>query len=265
MKSLFARFNTLRLWRVPVRVKGNVFRPPTLDRLVALALFRAGLMGGEDFRMFRKLLRPGMTIVDIGANQGVFTLHCADLVGPTGRVIAFEPDPEMFAALQANVQASDKSWVDLHNLAVGAVEGRLTFQASAFNRGDNRLVAGSVPAQAGATVVQVITLDRMVEGRKVDFIKMDVQGWEAGVLRGMKRLLSGPDAPVILLELCPDVLKRAGSSVAEVTGILLEHGYSLRMADERQEPLDVEKVARMKGTFGFTDALALPPGAAGPK
>ena len=260
MLPLLARLNTSRIWGLKVGVKGNEFRPPTLDRLVALVLFRLGWMGREDFRIFRRLLRLGMTVLDIGANQGVFTLYCADLVGPGGRIIAFEPDPEMFAALRANVKAGGKNWVELHNLAVGSEEGQLSFQASAFNRGDNRLVAATDSADPGAKVVQVVTIDRLLEGRKADFIKMDVQGWEGAALRGMQRLLGGPNAPVILLELCPDVLRRAGSSVEEVAGILHAHGYSLHTADEHGVPLDIQAVASLKGTFGFTDALALPPG-----
>ena len=80
-------------------------------------------MGRQEFHLFRGILRPGMTVLDIGANQGVFTLYCADRVGSTGKVIAFEPDREMFSALEANVKANGKTWVELHHLAVGAGGG----------------------------------------------------------------------------------------------------------------------------------------------
>src|SRR6266496_3929317 len=133
MLSVLAQLNSCRFWRLGINLRGNRFRPPTLDRLVALMLFRLGLMGRGEFKLFDSLLRTGMTVLDIGANQGVFALYCADKVGPTGRVIAFEPDPEMFSALEGNVKASGKKWVQIHNLAVGAEEGELNLQVSRVN------------------------------------------------------------------------------------------------------------------------------------
>src|SRR5688572_14768172 len=126
---LLAQLNSCRIWRFNLRVAGNRFRPPTLDRLMALSLFRLGLMGRQELRLFRSLLRPGMTVVDVGANQGIFTLFCANLVGPTGSVIAFEPDPEMFSTLSNNVKANARHRVELHNLALGSQEGQLTLRS----------------------------------------------------------------------------------------------------------------------------------------
>jgi FkbM family methyltransferase len=254
--SLLARLNAARLWQIPVRVAGNQFRPPTLDRLVALLLFRAGLMGRGDLQLFECLLRPGMTVVDVGANQGIFTMACADLVGPAGTVIAFEPDPEMFAALRNNVTANGKSRVELHQAALSSGEGLLTLRRSALNRGDNRLQAE--PGGAGSVKVPVTTLDRMLEGRPVDLVKMDVQGWEGAVLKGMNKCLKASRPPQIHLEICPYLLARAGSSFAEVHHHLADHGYELRDGDLRQAPLDLERVRYLKGPLGYANVLAVP-------
>src|SRR5262245_52985815 len=186
MMRFLAQLNSWRLWRLPVAVTGNRFRPPTLDRLIALVLFRLGLMGREEFDLFGSLLRPGMAVVDVAANRGVVTLCYADLVGSTAAVMAFEPDPEMFATLDANAKASAKTWVELHNLALGAEEGQLTLHISRLNRGDNRLHQTRPPTTTGDLAIRVVTLDQMLNGRNVDLIKMDVQGWEGAVLRGMR-------------------------------------------------------------------------------
>lgn len=261
MLSLLQHLNASRLWQVPVAVRGHRFRPPTLDRLAALLLFRLGLAGREEFELFRSVLRPGMTVADIGANQGVFTLYFADLVGPGGRVVAFEPEPVMFAALEGNLRASGKAWVEPHNLALGAEAGEVTLQISNFNRGNNRLIKGPLQSVAdGPTAtVRVATLDEVMGGARVDFVKMDVQGWEGAVLRGMSGLLSSPEAPLILLEVYPDGIRKAGDTVEGLFELLPRHGYSLRQADAKRAPLDLERIARLRGTFGFTNALAVPP------
>lgn len=259
MLHLLARLNSARLWRFEISAAGNRFRPPTLDRLIALFLFRLGMMGREEFHLFRSLLRPGMTVADVGANQGVFTLFFADRVGPTGAVLAFEPDSEMFSCLNANARANAKSWVELHNLALGAEEGQLTFNVSRLNRGDNRLVPANQPPAASPSNVRVVTLDQILNGRTVDLIKMDVQGWEGAALRGMKRLLASPNPPWIHLEVCPHILHMAGSSFGEIRDLLQHYGYTLFQADTRQLPLDFQKVAKLKGALGYTNVLAVPP------
>lgn len=259
MLALLARLNSSRLWRFEISVADNRFRPPTLDRLVALVLFRLGIMGREEFLLFRSLLRPGMTVADVGANQGVFTLFFANQVGPTGAVMAFEPDPEMFSCLNANARASAKPWVELHNLALGAEEGQMTFNVSRLNRGDNRLVPVNQPPATSSASVRVVTLDQILNGRPVDLIKMDVQGWESAALRGMKRLLAAPNPPLIHLEICPHILRMAGSSFEEIRDLLQQYAYALFEADTRQTPLDLRKVANLKGALGYTNALAVPP------
>jgi FkbM family methyltransferase len=256
--SLLAQLNSCRIWRLPLRVAGNRFQPPTLDRLVALSLVRMGLMGRQELRLFRSLLRPGMTVVDVGANQGVFTLFCADLVGPSGSVIAFEPDPEMFSILCNNVKTNARHWVELHNLALGSQEGQLALRISRLNRGDNRLIPSTRQTAVRQVAVPVATLDRVVNGRKVDLVKMDVQGWECAVLKGMTALMASPDPPWIHLEACPHLLREAGASFGEVQTILHQHGYSLREADARHDPLDLDRIARLEGALGYTNVLAVP-------
>jgi FkbM family methyltransferase len=262
--SLLARLNSCRLWRFRFRVAGHYFYPPTLDRMVALALFRTGLMGREQFHLFRSLLRPGMTVVDIGANQGVFTLFCADRVGPAGSVIAFEPDAQMFSALRHNTKANALHWVELHNVALGSEDGQLTLHASRLNRGDNRLVPPTRPGAKHQTAVRVVTLDRILAGRKADLIKLDVQGWEGAVLKGMKELLASAQPPWIHLEICPHLLREAGSSFDEVHGLLKHHGYSLREADVRQTALDVNSIPRLEGALRYKNVLAVPSARAQP-
>jgi 2-polyprenyl-3-methyl-5-hydroxy-6-metoxy-1,4-benzoquinol methylase len=81
------------LWKRRLRVFGRDFRAPTLDRLVTLSMRKLAVSGREEARILRRLLRPGMTVLDVGANQGIYTLLLA------GQVFAFEPQPLLYQQL----------------------------------------------------------------------------------------------------------------------------------------------------------------------
>jgi hypothetical protein len=127
-----------------------------------------------------------------------------------------------------------------------------------LNRGDNRLVPSARQIAGHQAKVRVTTLDRVLGGRKVDFVKMDVQGWEGAVLKGMQELLRQGHRPWIHLEICPHLLEAAGSSLGEIDEFLREHGCCLRQADTRQGTFDLQKAAELRGALGFTNALAVP-------
>src|SRR5215471_12592897 len=95
-----SRVNQLSCWKRDVPVWGHHFRAVSFDRLLNLNLNRIGLMNTGMRLFLEQQVRPGMRVVDAGANQGLFTLLCSRLVGPNGSVSAFEPDPELFAALE---------------------------------------------------------------------------------------------------------------------------------------------------------------------
>src|SRR6266852_7397832 len=121
-RSLTA-LNVSSFWRREMKVWGYRFKPPSLDRLVCLALHRVGLMGQADKMFLERHIRPGMIVVDIGANQGLYTLLFAKLVGTAGSVIAFEPEPNMFEALVHNCRNNSVSNVQMYNMALGSKRG----------------------------------------------------------------------------------------------------------------------------------------------
>src|SRR5580698_569946 len=100
------QFNLLSIWRREMKVWGYRVTPPSLDRLTCLVLHRLGLMGKGEKAAFGRWIRPGMTVVDVGANQGLYALLFSGLVGPSGSVVAFELEPDMFASLKLNCQAN---------------------------------------------------------------------------------------------------------------------------------------------------------------
>jgi FkbM family methyltransferase len=141
----------------------------------------------------RSVIRPGMTVADIGAHIGFTTLLLAQLVGPTGTVIAFEPDPQSFARLRRNIDLNALTNVHLRPEAVADRPGTLRFAA----QGETTSHLAS-HGEEGVDV-PVVSLDDLPY--RFDLIKIDVEGHEASVLQGMSRILQGNNRPALLIEL----------------------------------------------------------------
>jgi FkbM family methyltransferase len=227
------------IWKRRLRVFGHLFRAPTLDRLATLWMHKLGILGREETQILRRLLHPGMTVLDVGANQGLYTLLLADLVRP-GPVFAFEPHPFLYQQLVSNVQANKVGNIVCHNLAVSGSSGRLTLQPGSLNWGDSRIATGAAPAP-GQIKVDAISLDENFADRKVDFMKIDVQGWEA--LFGARRLLEENTDLVVMFELWPYGLLKAGSSPEVLLAFLRNLEFQLwqirkgRLANFNQKDL----------------------------
>jgi FkbM family methyltransferase len=195
-------------------------------------MHKLGLLGREETLVLRQLLRPGMTALDLGANQGLYTLQIADLVRP-GKVFAFEPEPILYEQLTSNVAANRVNNVVCRNLAVSSSEGWLTLRRGSMNWGDNRIVIGpaSTPDQIQ---VNTVTLDDHFNDQIVDFVKIDIQGWEAEALSGARVLLERSTNLILMFELWPYGLLKAGSSAEALLGFLRGLGFHLwRIRKER--------------------------------
>ena len=180
ISSLLYDLNHAPLWRRELKVWDQRVRAASLDRLVFLALHRAGLLGAEEAQLLRKLVGEGMQVVDIGANIGLYTLLLAQLAGKAGRVFAFEPEPNLFSMLCDNCATNGALNVTPFQCAAGDANGRAMFQRSTFNSGDNRL--GESRSNVKPIEVEVARLDDVLPVRRVQFIKLDVQGHELGAL-----------------------------------------------------------------------------------
>lgn len=141
-------------------------------------------------------LRPGDVAFDVGSNLGYFTLLMARSVGPDGRVVAFEPDPDMFSALERNLTRNARGVSSVTPLAVaaGATQGKVRFA-----RGW-RATRGRVVARGGDLEVDVSRIDDAAERYGVPrLMKIDVEGGELDVLRGARTVLTTAK-PLVLVE-----------------------------------------------------------------
>ncbi len=231
IKSLLRWIGLHPVWRRGwTPVWGSRLRAPTFDRWLALQLHRAGCMGVADRKLLEAQIKPGMTIVDIGANQGLYTLLFSRLTGEHGKVLAFEPDDLLHAALQGNLVSNHADNVRPFHVALGSRRDTMTLYRSLLNSGDNRLATNSATAGPRESVqVRIERLDQVLAGQRIDFVKMDVQGWEMEVLRGMQGLLDAPANArmAIYFEYWPQGLHDAGSEPSEPLAFLIRNGFAV--------------------------------------
>lgn len=159
-----------------------------------------------EFARLGEWIREGDWVIDIGANVGHYTLRMAELVGRSGRVLAFEPVPETFELLTANVSAVGAQNVSLFNVAVSARAAVVTLAMPRFETGlVNYYMAGLTSTAKFAcdpgTEFEVLTIavDDLVLPRRIALIKIDVEGHELNVLQGMEALLRR-EHPLLVVE-----------------------------------------------------------------
>jgi FkbM family methyltransferase len=183
-------------------------------------------------RLMRRVIRPGMTILDIGANIGTSTQFFLDLVGSEGVIYAFEPEDKNYSLLMQKL--SNKPNVHLIKGAVSNLSGELPLYVSDKLNVDHHTYADN-DARKTTIVTSYALDDFLCSNTIVNFIKIDVQGFEFHVLRGAKRILSENKDISLLLEFWPYGLKNAGSNPHELIDFLYNLGFKLNIIG-----LDVE-------------------------
>lgn len=173
----------------------------------------------------RSLLKPGMVMVDVGANIGYYSLLAASHVGPTGKVIAFEPGARSVQLLQQSAQVNGFSHIEVHPVAVSDKPGEVRFSLDDSNGGINRGEIG-----VSAEVVPAIKLDDFLQTEAhIDLVKIDIEGAEGLAIQGMAHLLQN-HRPILFTEFTPAALPvYSGISSEDYLNLLRRLGYELRV------------------------------------
>ena len=174
-------------------------------------------------------VRPDDHVVDVGAHIGLYTLALAGRVRPGGTVTAFEPDPDTFQWLRRHIQLNGlKDRIRAVNAAVGSENGTAYF--SGDRDCQNQIMPEGVD---GARQVPVVTLDSEFENHRIGILKIDVEGFEEGVLVGAEALLSHPtQAPrSLFIEVHPYNWHLCGTSSGSLLDRLRRHGYKVEQPD----------------------------------
>lgn len=197
---------------------------------VSRPMYIGGCIEPNEFAFINSILKEGMVMIDVGANDGLFTIFGASQVGQNGHILAFEPSTREVSRLQANVQINHH----LKNITIIAKAasnkmGLAQLKISEYgHEGQNTLgnFAWAVQ-QAGVETVETCCLDLLPEVRalhRLDFMKIDVEGAELKVLQGAQEIIR-KFKPVILLELLDRSLQYQESSASQVVQCLKSLGY----------------------------------------
>lgn len=239
LRRALSWINRAPVWRREVSVWGSRLVAPSADRLLYVVLHRLGLMGRADRAFFARQVKPGMTVLDVGANIGLYALTFSRLVEPTGQVYAFEPEPDLFAALDAARRLNHAANLRTFPCGLGARDATLRLQRSFFNSGDNRIGQGAEGIEAPIRRGD----DLAADAPSVDFIKIDVQGWELHALRGLNETIARSPGVQIYLEFWPRGLRDAGTEPEALWAFLRAHGLTIHreIAGGRWEPVSAAR------------------------
>jgi FkbM family methyltransferase len=222
-----------------------IIRTSYLDGITNELLYRDAYEQYET-KLFEQSITEGMTVVDIGANIGYYTLLAANLSGNKGKVFAFEPEPNNYALLVRNIELNDYRNVTPIRMAVSSRIG----EASLFLNRETG-AHGFLPDREGVvgiTTVETTSLDEYFKGREhpIDVIKIDVEGSELEVLAGMQNIISHNKNISIFTEFWPLGLEKCGSPPREYWDKLIKSGfkhiYLINEQEQRLEPTDFSSV-----------------------
>jgi FkbM family methyltransferase len=219
-----------------------------LDRNDSLCLSVFGIYEPTETKLVQQEIKPGDIIVDIGANIGYYTLIFAKLAGPTGKVYAFEPEPDNFKTLQKNVELNGYNNVVLERKAVSDSAGTVKLYRSEENLGDHRMYNSSDLGEA--VEVECVTLDEYFRDKELipNFIKMDIQGAEGHALRGMSDLIDRTENLRMITEFWPYGLTGCGTNPADYLNLLIQKKFAfnnIRENKKRVEPINPEDILRI--------------------
>ena len=203
--------------------------------------FAIYLQGGFEpmtLREYGRLVSPGDIVLDIGANIGAHTLPLAHLVGPSGTVVAFEPTDYAFAKLQRNLELNPPlqprvTTVQALLVATASepkpegIPSSWSLEAPADGEDIHPVHKGKYNTLQGALSIQ---LDQWVADHalpRLDFVKIDVDGFEIDVLEGAQQTLQR-FRPQIMMEFAPYVFQERGRSFADLINLLQQSGYRAR-------------------------------------
>jgi FkbM family methyltransferase len=178
--------------------------------------------------IFVHLIKPGMSVVDTGANVGQYTMLASTLVGPSGQVHAFEPVSETFQQLEANTRANSLNNVHLRRAALWSEPTTVELGLDVSDKGDATYYSISHAGGSKTARAPGLSLDDYVENNqisRIDVIKMDIEGSELFALQGMEKVIKR-HRPLFLMEINRPACARAGYSPERIWDLMVgKFGY----------------------------------------
>ena len=192
--------------------------------------------------LWKKILKEGQTIFDIGANIGYYSLMASKRIG-NGKIYAFEPVKQTFERLTKNVKLNNFKNIKLNNLAVSNEVGTVDiYVANSKNTGTSSITK-HMHFNGDKQTVKSVTIDHFIKSNNIeamDIVKIDVEGAEMMVIEGMEKSLRKFN-PIVMIELIDERLKAAGSSIKEAYDFFEKLNYKPYQLDRHLEMKPSEK------------------------
>lgn len=237
---------------VLINCQGNKMYVNTEDSGIAPSLLTRGVYEPFETELIKKILIENMTVVNIGANIGYYTLIAASMVGPNGKVIAFEPEPRNYKLLVENIDKNGYRNVIPIQAAVSDKQGILKFFLSESNLGASSLAEKNIAKKGGFIEVETNLLDNFLSNYtkdcKVDLIQVDAEGSEGLILDGASETISKNDKLKIVMEFWPYALNNVGTDALGLLRKIEKYGFKIGMIDEKNNcitSLIPEKIVEM--------------------
>jgi len=189
-------------------------------------VYLTGVYEPPTAHVISRLLCPGDTFIDVGANSGFFTLLASSRVGAMGQVLSFEPLPSMRGRITENLSLNRMENVTLHGVALSNAAGEIAFYEGPQG---HKGLSSMRPIEGVSTTLQVPTIpldDLAGSAPSVKLIKIDVEGAEQLVIEGMEKLLA-QHHPCLIIEMTDQYLKAFGHSAEGLSTILCRTGYNM--------------------------------------
>ena len=208
-----------------VRADSFTYYLPKRDNILRHSIVNTAGWEPLQSKLMQRYLKPGDTMIDIGAHIGYYTLLGSRAVGSGGKIVAFEPDPNTASFLAKNVKTNALNNVIIEPYALSNTAGELTLHVHPENTGDNSIVANG--ERNKEVTVKTIRLDDYLEKHPTDvaLIKIDTQGAEGFITEGMLATLENNPDVKIILEFWPQELNKAGSDVSGLLDLFFSRGF----------------------------------------
>lgn len=217
-------------------VQGSKMYLSVEDPGVSRDLIIRGMREREETRIIQKVLKPGMTVIDIGSNIGYYAMMECRAVTETGHVYAIEPEPHNFELLSRNISLNNYQNVDVFQIGISDKTGSSTLYVSEHSNLHNLLAPLHPKSTGSAITIPVYRLDDFVAEHnivpsKIDCVRMDIEGYEVKALAGMKEILRAANSLILFIEFHPQYLENIpGYSLESAMDSLDSFGFKIRYA-----------------------------------
>jgi|APSaa5957512535_1039671.scaffolds.fasta_scaffold00338_25 FkbM family methyltransferase len=214
-----------------------------------------GVYGEYETELMKKYIKKGDIVIDVGANIGYFTLIYSQLVGKYGKVYAFEPEPKNFAILKKNVEINKYENIILEEKAVSDTNEKIKLYVS--DHMANHKIYQVDSSAKNFLEINAINLNDYLENlgidKKINFIKIDVEGAEFHVFNGIKSLLSKNPNLKIFTEFMYGMIKSCGNEPKDIVEILHKNKFKINYVDSINNtisPANISKLTTPKNYLG---------------